>query len=468
MALESGVSFLIKNRLPSKWTPNGLGWQETLTAKYAGFYASCMAATDIMGLSTSAHQDILFDLFYNHLLCIVDNDFVPANTELQSSLMAVRKECLSTTTRVAHFIIASGVYKNNISADKIAAKFACRLSEDINRHGACPYVVGDIASRIDIAPTVQAAIALSFFSTTYLFEIKKCLAYIFEQLCDSRSSLVVKIVCSWAISMLSGYGSEEQILGATDFIKSLSRSTISPSLRYEIKFYQTAIERHDYYNYNCHILFMHTLFNLISMNRIDTSVPTYLLDIDAICEQFIKWGYYKTGESFQYWENHQALTLLQRFNAIHKNKEESFMLVSPRHFTNHSFVTEDDLAVVLMPFGPDWADDVYGTFHATISAAGYRYWRSDELHGDDMITQTIWEHINKAKFIIADCTGKNPNVFYELGIAHTIGKPVFICAQNKKDIPFDLSGIRRVVYNKPLPSNLHKLSDQLAKFIKQL
>ena len=81
--------------------------------------------------------------------------------------------------------------------------------------------------------------------------------------------------------------------------------------------------------------------------------------------------------------------------------------------------------------------------------------------------QTIWEHINKARFIIADCTGRNPNVFYELGIAHTIGKKVFLCAQKRKDFPFDISAIRSYEYG-ILPNQIRKLRKELTAFVDSL
>ena len=58
----------------------------------------------------------------------------------------------------------------------------------------------------------------------------------------------------------------------------------------------------------------------------------------------------------------------------------------------------------------------------------------------------VWTAICRSRIIIADCTGRNPNVFYEIGIAHTVGKPVILIAQNSKDVPFDLRHIRYIPY----------------------
>ncbi|MGD1951182.1 MAG: hypothetical protein ACFB14_16245 [Leptolyngbyaceae cyanobacterium] len=72
--------------------------------------------------------------------------------------------------------------------------------------------------------------------------------------------------------------------------------------------------------------------------------------------------------------------------------------------------------------------------------------RGDDFFTADSIISDIWDAINAAKVIIADCTGRNPNVFYEIGIAHTLGKPVILTAQSVNDIPFDIQHIRTVLY----------------------
>ena len=69
-----------------------------------------------------------------------------------------------------------------------------------------------------------------------------------------------------------------------------------------------------------------------------------------------------------------------------------------------------------------------------------------ELLGPNMIIKDIWASIYRAKIIIADCTGKNPNVFYEIGVAHAIGKSVILITQNESDIPFDLRHLRYLIY----------------------
>lgn len=61
--------------------------------------------------------------------------------------------------------------------------------------------------------------------------------------------------------------------------------------------------------------------------------------------------------------------------------------------------------------------------------------------------EDIQENINKARIIVAELSTKNANVFYKVGIAHTVGKEVILIVQNTEDVPFDLKHLRCVVYD---------------------
>ena len=58
----------------------------------------------------------------------------------------------------------------------------------------------------------------------------------------------------------------------------------------------------------------------------------------------------------------------------------------------------------------------------------------------------VWSAIYYSEAVIADCTGRNPNVFYEIGIAHTLGRKTVLIAQQIDDIPFDVRHIRSIIY----------------------
>ena len=116
-----------------------------------------------------------------------------------------------------------------------------------------------------------------------------------------------------------------------------------------------------------------------------------------------------------------------------------------------SAVKHKDICFVIMPFG-GWFDGYYESIYkSAITNAGLSPMRTDDLYRPSSIVQDIWELTKKAKVILADLTGKNPNVFYELGLAHALAKPAILIAETIIDIPFDLRSVRIIEYNKNAP-----------------
>lgn len=115
-------------------------------------------------------------------------------------------------------------------------------------------------------------------------------------------------------------------------------------------------------------------------------------------------------------------------------------------FRGRDFLVENDLCFVLMPFREPFLRLYQEQVKPTLEGIGLRVTKSNDLFTPTVIVEDIWEYINRARFLLADVTGKNPNVFYELGIAHTVGKEVIILTQNEDDIPFDLRHLRYFTY----------------------
>jgi hypothetical protein len=72
--------------------------------------------------------------------------------------------------------------------------------------------------------------------------------------------------------------------------------------------------------------------------------------------------------------------------------------------------------------------------------------RADDFFDANHVMSDVWRGIYSSRVVIADCTGRNPNVFYEIGVAHTLGRPVILITQNAEDVPFDLRHIRFIHY----------------------
>ena len=92
------------------------------------------------------------------------------------------------------------------------------------------------------------------------------------------------------------------------------------------------------------------------------------------------------------------------------------------------------LCFVLMPFTEAF-DRYYKTIlKPTVESTGFRCVRADGIYGQAIMTD-IWDSIWQAAVVIADVTGKNPNVNYELGICHALGVPTVIITQSLKHVP---------------------------------
>jgi len=106
---------------------------------------------------------------------------------------------------------------------------------------------------------------------------------------------------------------------------------------------------------------------------------------------------------------------------------------------------------VIMPFG-GWLDDYYqDIYRPAIDAAGLEPHRADDLFRPSTIVNDIWAYTKRARLVLADLSGKNPNVFYELGLAHALAKPAILVAESMEDVPFDLRALRVLVYEKNAP-----------------
>jgi hypothetical protein len=99
----------------------------------------------------------------------------------------------------------------------------------------------------------------------------------------------------------------------------------------------------------------------------------------------------------------------------------------------------------MIPFHPSF-DPVYATLQYTAEAAHLRCRRADDIWENPAVIQDVVSLIDRSRIVICDCTGRNPNVFYEIGIAHTLGREVILITQAEADIPFDLRHLRFVQY----------------------
>lgn len=121
------------------------------------------------------------------------------------------------------------------------------------------------------------------------------------------------------------------------------------------------------------------------------------------------------------------------------------------------------LISAMMPFSREY-DAVYTAIMAAAEKSGGRCERADNVWEHSAIIQDIYSLIYKSAVVVCDFSGKNPNVFYEAGIAHSLGRPVIPIVQHTADIPFDLQHHRAIVYHNN-SEGLVQLNTQLVKRI---
>jgi hypothetical protein len=115
-----------------------------------------------------------------------------------------------------------------------------------------------------------------------------------------------------------------------------------------------------------------------------------------------------------------------------------------------------------MPFESEF-DDIYqlGIKQSCLDAGAYCE-RVDEQLFNESILERIFNQISKADIIIADMTNRNPNVFYEVGYAHALGKTTILLTQKAEDIPFDLKHFPHIIYG----SKIGRLKKDLTTKVK--
>ena len=129
-------------------------------------------------------------------------------------------------------------------------------------------------------------------------------------------------------------------------------------------------------------------------------------------------------------------------------------------------ISPSDSCFVMQPFAGAVGAYYESIFKPAIQKAGLRPVRADdEIFATGKIIDQVWRGIGEAKVLVAELTGRNPNVFYELGLAHALQKPVVLVSSNEQDVPFDLQHIRVIFYNCEDPFWGEKLIDKIAENI---
>lgn len=129
-------------------------------------------------------------------------------------------------------------------------------------------------------------------------------------------------------------------------------------------------------------------------------------------------------------------------------------------------ISPTDACFIMMPFAPPVGGYYTTVYEPAIRKAGLTPVRADaDIFGTGKIIDQIWTGIKNARVLVAELTGRNPNVLYELGIAHALRMPVVLVSSNEEDVPFDVRHVRVIYYDVMDPFWGNKLIDKVAENI---
>lgn len=150
------------------------------------------------------------------------------------------------------------------------------------------------------------------------------------------------------------------------------------------------------------------------------------------------------SHDFEFSRNHWAVkdVELYRFllRSVRPRRQRPTVFQIPEHEN-----IEPALASAMMPFDAN-LNPVYDSIRQAAANAGFRCRRADDIWENAAIIQDVVALIDRSRGVVCDCSGRNPNVFYEAGIAHTLGREVILISQSEQDIPFDLRHLRYIRY----------------------
>jgi len=152
-------------------------------------------------------------------------------------------------------------------------------------------------------------------------------------------------------------------------------------------------------------------------------------------------------DDFEFSRNHWAVKGVDLYRAILKASQGQGPSRSrPKVFWVPDREKVDPALIsVMMPFDAGLRS-VFEDIKAMAKTIGMQCKRGDDIWFNDTIIQDVVDLIDMSKIVICDLTNRNANVFYEAGIAHTLGRDIILITQNSEDVPFDLRHYRHIKY----------------------
>ncbi|MNS35465.1 hypothetical protein D3C72_676230 [compost metagenome] len=154
--------------------------------------------------------------------------------------------------------------------------------------------------------------------------------------------------------------------------------------------------------------------------------------------------YLDAPHDFEFSRNHWAVKNVDLYRFLLRNIRPRRQRPKVFSINEHESI-DPTLLSVMMPFDAS-LDPVFESIRQSADQQSLRCKRADDIWESPSIIQDVVSLIDRSRIVVCDCTGRNPNVFYETGIAHTLGRDVIVISQSEHDIPFDLRHLRYIRY----------------------
>ena len=176
------------------------------------------------------------------------------------------------------------------------------------------------------------------------------------------------------------------------------------------------------------------------------------IDIESHNPEFPKMLYNSSSISLM-----KILQLADNHGAISTAEFSNQITPAQKYRPNSAFI------MMWMDAAQPELEDLRDTVCSTFDNFGIKAVRADDIEHEGIITQRILDEVRTSEFLFADLTGARPNVYYEVGFAHALGKRVILFRKKGTGLHFDLA-----VYNCPEYENLRDLKEKLTKRLENI
>jgi hypothetical protein len=166
-------------------------------------------------------------------------------------------------------------------------------------------------------------------------------------------------------------------------------------------------------------------------------------------------------ERGQFNERYAQRVAAHDFDILNQDTDDVAQLASDVLTLCERIVTSNTVFTI-MPFTEEFRD-VYASYASVCKEFGFTAQRTDESDSGERIIPRILDGIRRAAFVIADVTHPSANVFYEIGFAEGLGRPVIVSAKKGTSLPFDIADIPVLYW-----SGQEELKEKLRRRVKEI